>query len=162
MTAGAPGHFLPVPTGSVRDDLVAFLGFLRGAVVRKLEGISEDEARRSPVGSGTSLLGIVKHLATVEVYWVHRRVAGLEVAIDADRGLDVGPEDSVDGVVGDYRAVAARTDELLGACDLDAPLARSREGRTVGWVLVHLVEETARHAGHADILRELLDGAVGM
>lgn len=158
----APGHTLPAPTGAVRQDLLDFLAFLRSAVVRKLEGLTEEQARRSPVGSGTSLLGIVTHLAAVEVYWVHRRVAELDVPVSADRGLDVGPDDTVEGAVDRYRAVAARTDALLAAADLEAPLGRSRRQRTVGWVLVHLVEETARHAGHADILRELLDGAFGM
>lgn len=162
MTTGAPGHSLPAPTGSVKGELLAFLAFLRDAVVRKLEGVGDDQARRSPVGSGTSLIGLVKHLCAVEAYWIHRRVAGLEVAVGADRGLDVGPDDTVAAVVAGYRAVAARSDELLAACDLDAPLGRSRQGRSAGWVLVHLVEETARHAGHADILRELIDGTVGM
>ena len=162
MTGAAPGHTLPAPSGAVEGDLLGFLTFLRHTLVRKLAGLTEEEARRAPVGSGTSLLGLVSHLAAVERYWVHHRVAGQEVALTADVGFDLGPDETIGDVLARYRAVAARSDELLAGCDLDRPLGRSREGRTVGWVLVHLVQETARHAGHADILRELVDGAVGM
>ncbi|MDE3087303.1 MAG: DUF664 domain-containing protein, partial [Acidobacteriota bacterium] len=134
---GAPGHTLPAPAGAVQGDLLGFLAFLRGALRRKLEGLTEEEARRAPVGSGTSLLGLVSHLAAVERYWVHHRVAGQEVALTPDVGFDVAPDETIGDVLARYRAVAARSDELLASCDLDRQLGRSREGRTVGWVLVH-------------------------
>jgi hypothetical protein len=76
-------------------------------------------------------------------------------------GFELGPDDTVASAVAAYRAASARSNELLAQLDLGQPLARGRRGRTVGWMLVHLVEETGRHAGHADVLRELIDGAAG-
>ena len=162
MTDPPPGHSLPLPGSSVQEELLSFLCFLRAALLRKLEGLGEDAVRWTPVASGTSLLGLVHHLAVVELYWVHHRIGGLAVDIGDDQGFEIGPDDSGRSVTDHYRAVAARSDEILAGCDAGAPLLRSRQGRTAGWVLVHLVQETARHAGHADVLRELLDGTVGM
>jgi uncharacterized damage-inducible protein DinB len=141
--------------------LLGFLDYLRDAMVRKVEGLSNEQARHSPVASGTSLLGLLKHMSVVEAYWVQRRAAGLEVPELSGSGFELGPDDTVASAVAAYRAASARSNELLAQLDLGQPLARGRRGRTVGWMLVHLVEETGRHAGHADVLRELIDGAAG-
>jgi hypothetical protein len=138
-------HDAPVPEGGIKETLLGFLDYLRDAMVRKVEGLSNEQARHSPVASGTSLLGLLKHMSVVEAYWVQRRAAGLEVPELSGSGFELG----------------ARSNELLAQLDLGQPLARGRRGRTVGWMLVHLVEETGRHAGHADVLRELIDGAAG-
>ena len=163
MTPGADvdDHDVPAVVAGERDSLLAFLGYLRAAVDRKLDGLSEEDARRRLLPSGTTLLGLVKHLTVVEVYWSERRLAGSDVRADGD-GFDLADGDTLSSVRAAYAAACRRTDELVAACDdLDQPLARGRHGLTARWMLTHLVEETARHAGHADVLRELLDGRVG-
>ncbi len=167
MTTGSasPGptddHDVPVVVSSERDTVLAFLGYLRAAVDRKIAPLSEDDARRPLVASGTTVLGIVKHLAVVEVYWAQRRFAGLDVGSGQD-GFELDPGDTVDSVRGAYAEAGRRTDEIVSGCaDLATPLARGRHGLTLRWMLDHLVEETARHAGHLDILRELIDGSTG-
>ena len=154
-------HNVPAVVAGELETLLAFADYLRASVDRKLHGVSEDDARRSPVQSGTCLLGIVKHLANVEVYWSQRRLAGLEVALEGD-GFDLTDGDTITSVRRTYAAAAQRTNEIVVARgDLDTPLVRSRQGLTLRWMLAHLVEETARHAGHADIVREWIDGRIG-
>ncbi|MHB8330189.1 MAG: DinB family protein [Acidimicrobiales bacterium] len=161
MTEAAVDHQTPTLAGDSKETLVAFLGYLRRAVVRKLQGVTEDDARRSLVPSGTTLLGLVKHLAFVEVYWAQRRLAGLDIGPVADDGFTVEPGDTVASVIDAYIRAGQHTDEIVAGSHLDTPLALGRHGLTLRWILVHLVEETGRHAGHADILRELVDGAAG-
>ena len=151
---------VPAVVAGEKETLLAFLGYLRGCVDRKLEGVGDAEARRSPVASGTSLLGLVKHLTVVEVYWAQRRLLGADVGA-ADDGFTVDEHDTPSSVRGRYAEAGRRTDEIVAGAGLEDPLARGRHGLTVRWMLTHLVEETARHAGHADILRELLDGRAG-
>jgi uncharacterized damage-inducible protein DinB len=154
-------HDTPAVVGDERVTQLAFLGYLRAAVDRKLVGLSEDDARRSLVASRTTLLGIVKHLTYVEAYWGQRRLTGVEITETFD-GFDLDPDDMVASVRRRYAEAARRTDDAVNAGGaLDMPLARGRRGLTVRWMLTHLIEETARHAGHADILRELVDGAGG-
>ena len=160
----ATDHDTPALAAGPGETLLAFLDYLREAVARKLEGCTEDDARRPLVPSGTSLLGLVKHLTVVESYWVERRFAGLEtrpLSTAADAGFTLDRDDTVAGVLDAYRSTVGRSNALVAGVPLDTPLARGRHGQTLTWVLVHLVEETARHAGHADILRELVDGAAG-
>jgi uncharacterized damage-inducible protein DinB len=154
-------HNVPAVISGEKETLLSFLGYLRASVDRKVAGLSEDDARRPLVASGTTLLGIVKHLAFVEVYWTQRRFAGSDVALTGD-GFALDPTDTVQSVRQEYARAAVRTDEIVGGCpDLEQPLARGRHGLTLRWMLAHLVEETARHAGHADILRELVDDQTG-
>jgi uncharacterized damage-inducible protein DinB len=155
-------HRTPWTIGDERETLLAFLDYLRTAVVRKVDRLPDALARRSPVGSGTSLLGLVKHLTRVEVAWFHWGFAGDDVRVPEDA---LSAADSVDAVVGGYRAAVAASNRIVDACpDLSTRCRRALaapEPMTLRWVLVHLVEETGRHAGHADILREQLDGSVG-
>lgn len=151
----------PVVVDGEIQTALAFLGYLREGVARKLEGLSEDQARLALVPSGTSLLGLVKHLTEVETYWLERRFAGLDVALAGD-GFIVTPDDTIASVTAAYRRATSRTDDIASdAGDPERPMARSTHGLTLRWALAHLTEETARHAGHADILRELLDGVTG-
>lgn len=142
--------------------LVDFLDYLRDSVIRKVQGLPEEQARAAGVLSGTSLMGLVKHLVRVEIVWFPHTFAGEDVWVPHDA---LGPDDRVDHLVADYRAAIARSNEIVAACDdLDTRAARSAvapEPPTLRWILVHMVEETARHAGHADILREQIDGSVG-
>ncbi|CCB78075.1 MULTISPECIES: DinB family protein [Streptomycetaceae] len=144
--------------------LRTFLGYLREAVIAKALGLPETVARRPRVPSGTSLLGLVKHLAAVEHNWFVWAYAGVGDA-PADDTVTVAEGETVAEVVAAYRAAARLSDEVVAACDdLGRPGVRSlRETAppTMRWILVHMIEETARHAGHADVLRELTDGRVG-
>jgi hypothetical protein len=134
--------------------------FHRESVVRKLDGLTEDDARRALVPSGTSLLWIVKHLTRAELLWVCRRFAGRAVALPDDA---LEPADTIDTVVRAYRAAWDTVDATADAVALDDHCQDVGTEAMVDlrWVLAHLLEETARHAGHADILRELLDGTTG-
>jgi uncharacterized damage-inducible protein DinB len=122
--------------------------------------VDEAAARRSPVGTGTSLLRLAKHLTRAEATWVLHRFAGRDDPLPEDA---VAPADTVDSVLGAYRAMWAEVDEVTTGSPLEALCRDIGDGPNVnlGWVLMHLLEETARHAGHADILRELIDGVVG-
>ncbi len=161
MSDAGADHDVPGVVSGEKETLLAFLGYLRTSVDGKLEGVSDADARRPLVASGTTLLGIVKHLAFVEVYWSQRRFAGSDVVLRGD-GFDLEPGDTVPSVRRHYVDAGGQTDEIVAACaDLEQPLARGRHGLTLRWMLAHLVEETARHAGHADILRELIDGSSG-
>ena len=162
MTGGDTGdHDVPAIVSGERETLLAFLDYLRTSVDRKLDHVSDDDARRPLVASGTTLLGLVKHLAFVEVYWAQRRFAGSDISLRGD-GFELDPADTVVSVRAAYAEAGRQTDAIVTACpDLDRPLARGRHGLTLRWMLAHLVEETARHAGHVDILRELVDGETG-
>jgi hypothetical protein len=155
-------HRPPRVTGDERAMLLALLQYQRESVARKVEGLSEEEARRSPVPTGTSLLWLVKHLAYAEAIWVLTRFAGQEVEPELARDT-VGPGDTVAAAVARYRDTWQRVDAVVTASDLDAIGAGAFEGPApdLRWILAHLLQETARHAGHADILRELIDGQTG-
>ncbi|PJE95154.1 mini-circle protein [Streptomyces carminius] len=147
-----------------RETLLAFLGYLREAVAAKATGVPGEAARAPGVPSGTSLLGLVKHLTAVEHNWFGWAFAG-EGDEPLDDGAPPAPGETADGLLAAYRAAADRSNRIVAACDrLDRPGARSlREtpAPTLRWILVHMIEETARHAGHADILRERIDGSTG-
>jgi Protein of unknown function (DUF664) len=122
--------------------------------------VPEPQARTAGVPSGTSLLGLVKHLTHVErFYFLGQRVD--------DWGATMRPtrEETVDGVLAGYRDAVERANQVIEACpDLTLPAPRpARRGPapSMRWVLVHMIEETGRHAGHADILRERIDGVTG-
>jgi hypothetical protein len=147
--------------GDERRTVQALLQFQRESFVRKLEGVDEQQARWSPVASGTSLLWLAKHLAGAETTWVLQRFAG---RTDVGRDDEVRAEDTVDAAVDHYRATWAAVDEVVAGASLDDRCDMGGEGRPsvdLRWILAHLLEETARHAGHADIIREQLDGSTG-
>jgi len=151
------------PPRMVRDErptLSALLRYQRESFVRKVTGLDEDAARRAVVGSGTTLLWLTKHVTRAELQWVLRRFAGADVEIPDDT---VHPDDSLAGAIEAYQETWARVDAVVGAASLDESCREVGDEAPVNlrWVLTHLLEETARHAGHADILRELIDGATG-
>ncbi len=144
-----------------RTTLLEFLRYLRESVVRKVDGVSEADARRRFVDSDTTLLWLLKHLRRAESIWMEQRFAGLDVTLPP---AEVGPDDTVAAAVEAYRQGWAISDAIAEqAPDLDVMTANTGSESPVSlrWVLAHLVEETARHAGHADILRELIDGSTG-
>lgn len=141
--------------------VLALLQYQRESLVRKVSGVDEHAARRSPVGSGTTLLWLVKHMAQAESLWVLRRFAGLDGATPDD---SVTPDDTVAAAVSAYQEGWQRIDTVVrDHQSLDDPCRGLGDAPAVNlrWVLMHLLEETARHAGHADILRELIDGETG-
>ncbi|MGH9067461.1 MAG: DinB family protein [Acidimicrobiales bacterium] len=142
-----------------RELLLSWLGYLRGAVVRKVEHLSDDDARSRPQGRLLPLLGIVNHLTRVEWRWIDGGMLGAEVARSQDEFFP-GPELTVAAALAAYRERAETTAAVARSLPLDTPCLR-KEGATLRWVLLHLINETARHAGHADAVRELLDGTVG-
>lgn len=151
----------PRLAGDERETLQALLQYQRDSFVKKVKGVSEAAARQSPVASGTSLLWLMKHMAHAESLWLLRRFAGHDVVIDDDR---VGPEDTVPTAITAYQQTCMRTDVVVAAASsLGEPCRDVGDEAPVNlrWVLMHLLEETARHAGHADVLREIVDGETG-
>lgn len=151
----------PPRTGTTEaETLRGFLDYLRTSVAAKVEGAPEPAVRTAAVASGTNLLGLLHHLTHVE-----RALFLGEEVTDWQGTFRAAPEDTVDEVVGRYRTAVERANAVLDGCaDLAAPLPRTRPGKpapSVRWALTHMVEETGRHAGHADILRELIDGTTG-
>ncbi|GAA4670744.1 DinB family protein [Amycolatopsis dongchuanensis] len=135
--------------------LRGFLDYLRTSIAAKVEGAPEPEVRTAAVPSGTNLLGLLNHLTFVE-----RAMFLGDKVTDWQATFRAAPEDSVAEVVDRYRSAVKRANEVLDGCaDLGAPVRRGGPG--LRWALTHLIEETARHAGHADILREWIDGSTG-
>ena len=144
-----------------RATLQTLLQYQRESLVRKTVGVDENAARTTSVASGTTLLWLLKHMAHAEPRWILRRFAGQDVVIADDA---VNPGDTVEDAVAIYQRIWGRVDDIvtrspsldvLGVPDGDEVPVNLR------WILMHLLEETARHAGHADILRELIDGQTG-
>jgi uncharacterized damage-inducible protein DinB len=147
-----------------KTTLLTFLDYLRESVVAKVVGLADDVARRELVPSGTSLSWLLKHLTVVELGWFVWGYAGEDLPFARHDERLTGRETVAD-LVSAYRAAVHRANQVVAACtDLDRPGVRTiREGDppNMRWVLVHMIEETARHAGHADIIREQIDGSVG-
>lgn len=148
-------------TGDERTLLLGTLAFLRHAVVRKADGLDEERAAWTPEGGLLPLKGIIYHLAHVEWRWIAGALHGGEVS--RDEGEFQADGVSLSDAVALYRLRATATDEaVMAAQSLDQRGAGPwGEQRDLRWILVHLIQETARHAGHADATRELLDGTKG-
>jgi uncharacterized damage-inducible protein DinB len=150
----------PPGTEDERELLLRWLAFLRAAVLRKAEGISDDEARWTPPGVLIPLLGIVNHLTHVEWRWIDGGMRG-EQTSRSEEEFRPGPELTLTAAVAAYRERARATEAAVRGMPSLAEPCRRREGTDLRWVLLHLINETARHAGHADAVRELLDGRTG-
>jgi hypothetical protein len=142
------------------DRLLATLDGLRAGVLKKMAGLSEEAARRTTVDSGTNLAGLVQHLTFVESKWFEGTVAGGTVR--GNRSMQVDPTVSLRDLRDGYRAACAASNAIIAAIgDADAPVSGQPAGRDLRWALLAVIEETARHAGHADIIREQIDGQTG-
>jgi len=155
---------------SERDALAAFLDVQRSALVRKVEGVSDADARRAPTASALSLLSLLKHSAIWEERWFQGVVAGQPLPDGwpeqesemADVDFLLADEDTLAAWLPRYRDATQASRVIVAARELSTACARSDVlDCNVRWVLLHLIEETARHAGHADIIRETLDGSRG-
>ena len=143
-----------------REILRAAWQFQRDSLIRKVRGVSEDEARRSPVESGTTLLWLVQHACYAERIWMRVRFAGEDVIASGDTVVSATLAEAIEV----YEAEWVAVDAIVDAHDLDDEMPDPNGGDipvTLRWIAVHLIEELARHAGHADIVRELLDGDTG-
>jgi uncharacterized damage-inducible protein DinB len=154
-------------TGAEKESLKVALDRHRDAVLWKLEGLGDEDLRRQMTPSGTSLLGLVKHLAAVEYGWFcdtfGRETEPLPFDDDnPDADLRIRPDETTEEVLAFYGRARAAGDRAIGELEVeDTGTAWFGEAVTLRWVLIHMVEETARHAGHADIIRELIDGMAG-
>ncbi len=143
-----------------------FLTFYRAVVVRKVEGLPRDLAIRPATPSIMSALGIVKHLAWVERNWSRRKILGETYEVpwtddDPDADLRIEDDETVESVIAFYGSECEAADAIWSTHSLDD--TGDDHGRTVSlrWILVHMIEETARHAGHLDLIVEQLDGRTG-
>ncbi|QFZ74535.1 DUF664 domain-containing protein [Streptomyces fagopyri] len=153
-------------TGGEKESLHASLDRHRDAVLRKLEGLDDEPLRRVMTPSGTNLLGLVKHLASVEYGWFcstfGRPAEPLWFDPASEEDMSAGQGETTARIVEFYGRARAAADRTIADLSLD-DVGTSWNGTTVSlrWVLIRMVEETARHAGHMDIVRELIDGSTG-
>jgi uncharacterized damage-inducible protein DinB len=152
----------PVGTLDERELLLRWLGYLRGAVLRDVAGLTDEQARWRPDGRLICLLGIVNHLTHVEWRWIDGGFSGAETS-RSEEEFAPGPDLTLEAAVRAYVARGESTDATVRSlASLEVPCRRrADEGTDLRWVLIHLINETARHAGHADAARELLDGTTG-
>jgi uncharacterized protein DUF664 len=151
-----------------RETLEEFLEYHRSALGGKLRGLSEEDARRRLVPSLTTLLGLVSHGAAVERNWFQHYLGGTpreEITGNA-RGdapsWNVGADRTIAGVIAEFDSACAASRQIAAGFALDQTVPHDHLGQvTLRWIYVHIIREHARHIGHADILREQIDGATG-
>jgi uncharacterized damage-inducible protein DinB len=156
-----PDQKPPRLEGDERETLHALLQYQRDSLVRKVRGLGQEAARQEFVGSGTSLLWLVKHMTRAEALWILRRFAGTDAVLPDDA---LAADDTMAAAVATYEQMWSAVDAVVAeAVDLGQSCRDVGDEAPVNlrWVLMHLLEETARHAGHADVLRELIDGQTG-
>lgn len=167
------------PVADERDGLIAYLDQQRDAFVSVSFGLTEEQIRMTPTAGSLSVGGLIKHVTTCERGWADRMAAAPDAPSLPERSVDdesqawgddfrVADGETLDGLLSGLAAVGDRTREVLQRADLDAAVPVPRDAPwfpkdidawSVRWVAMHIVEELARHAGHADIVRESIDGA---
>lgn len=163
MHPDAPKDEPPPFDADEREALLQFLDWKRAAVLKTAEGLDDERARWTPEGALLPIAGIINHLTHVETRWIDGRYLQLEPP-QADPDVEFATRRPLRELVDEYRARAARSNEAvrsapdLGVECVGHPSQPARPGLTLRWVVLHLLEETAHHAGHADATRELLDG----
>lgn len=148
----------PGPYSDEKELLLAWLRYLRGAVLRNIEGLTDEQAHWQPDGLLLSVAGVVNHLTQVEWRWIDGGYLGASVTRD-EAEFTPGGRTAAE-LVSVYRQRAESTDATVRGRVLSAPYSHNPK-LDLRWVLLHLINETARHAGHADATRELLDGTTG-
>jgi len=164
-----------VPDQTPKADLKRYLQLAREALVWKLDGLSEYDARRPLTPTATNLLGMIKHVASVEAGYLGgtfgrpfpESFPWFDEGAEVNDDMWATPEESREDIVGLYRRVWAHSDATVDSLDLDAAgqvpwWPEERRQVTLHRILVHVIAETNRHSGHADIVRELIDGAAGL
>lgn len=163
------GRTYPPYHAGEKDMLLAYLDFQRDTAVCKLQGLGEDDARRTLGPSSLTLVGIVTHLTYVERVWFRTVFLGEDVTALShrdDASLYWSPPEgaSLDDVIAAYRKEVAHSNEVILAHSLDEVAATGRRHRPpmqLRWIMLHMIEEVARHLGHMDLIRESIDGQVG-
>ena len=162
--------FPAIEAAGERPMLEGMLDWYRDGVVAKVAGLADEAAKQRLVASVSTLIGLVKHLAGVEDAWFHDRFAGrpepdvwagVDFIADPDWDFTSSWDDTLADVVALYRAACARSRAVAEGEPLEAMARNSPRPFNLRWAYVHLIEETARHLGHMDILRELVDGTTG-
>ncbi|MET7990813.1 DinB family protein [Amycolatopsis sp. NPDC005232] len=153
-------------TGDERTALARWLDWHRATLLRKLDGLSEEQLRRAVLPTGLSLLGLVKHLTDVEQGWFVLDFAGGDeppIYSGGEPGAEFRVSESAGEIVGQYLRMCSRAREIVATeSSLDITVPNVRRGAVdLRWILLHMIEETARHNGHADVIRELIDGRTG-
>lgn len=166
----------PPLTGDEREMLIGYLDWQRDTLLCKLDGLSDQQLGQRHEPSTMTLLGMVKHLTWVELGWMHGQFLGEtrppdddtppeeDDVADPDWDWRIEPGDTTEGVVDRYRRIGADTDAIIRAHDLATPARAPRSGGREVWlrfIVLHLIEEIARHVGHADLIREAIDGQTG-
>ncbi|MEW2399432.1 DinB family protein [Streptomyces sp. NPDC046862] len=159
----------PQGTTGELEALSQWLDFHRATLLMKLEGLEDADLRRPMVPSGTSLLGLVKHLAETEHGWFCLEFLRLderplyETPDDPEAGFRIEPHETVDEIVQTYLDQCERARKIVAEqASLEIDVPENLRGRVnLRWILLHMIEETSRHNGHADILREMIDGTTG-
>lgn len=154
-------HKPPRPIADERTTLLALLNYQRESLVGKISDLDAPTATAVPAPSGTTLLWLVQHMAQAETLWVVHRYLGGPPREDDPGAI---PSGTVDHAIAEYRRAAHRTDAVVTSAESMDQLCATTGTEspvTLRWVIAHLLEETARHAGHADILREMTDGETG-
>ncbi|MDQ3404506.1 MAG: DinB family protein [Actinomycetota bacterium] len=151
-----------------REQLNGFLDFLRATVVMKSSGLSEQDAHRSVLASPLmTVAGLLAHLRWVEASWFDKVLGGREGPAPYDPELpdaefEVAKDMTLDRLLAEYTEECARSRETVAGMALtDVVDLRGDQRVNVRWVLLHMIEETGRHAGHLDVIREFLDGSTG-
>ncbi|EID55671.1 Protein of unknown function (DUF664) [Saccharomonospora xinjiangensis XJ-54] len=158
----------PPYAGSERETLNGFLDFLRATIRWKCHGLSDEQARRALLPSElTTVAGLVGHLSYVERYWFEVVLAGEpdtwkdRLAADPDAEFREALDVPLAALLDEYERQCERSRRIAGERELDDEVPFRGCSVSVRYVLTHLIEETGRHAGHLDVLRELIDGRTG-
>jgi uncharacterized damage-inducible protein DinB len=160
---------MPPPVVDERDGLLAFLAQQRYVLRLTAFGLTDEQARATPLAGGLSVGGLIKHVAETERSWIDTMLQRPPTSdLDYESGFHMEADETLADIFARYDAVAAETDRAVaGIRDLGQPVPIPRgvawfpqdiDAWSVRWVLLHVIEETARHAGHADIVREAVDG----
>ncbi len=168
------GGVTPVPrkrppdAGTERETLAGLLDFLRATVINKVAGLTDEQAFRAPLPPSTLTPGgVVKHLAGTERFWFSIDFAGADLPWpwpedDPHGNFPIAPGDTLARIVAEYAEECQRSRRAIADAGLD-DLARGKDMHfNLRHALAHMVEETARHCGHLDLMRESIDGATGM
>jgi hypothetical protein len=143
------------------EALLSTLDGLRAGVLKKLAGLSEQDARRSTVPSGTSVAGIVQHLTFVESRWFEEVAAGGKQS-RGSRSMQVDPAVTLRELRSDYKAACEASNAIVASIgDPNTPITVNKKRLDLRGVVLIAITETARHSGHADIIREQIDGQAG-
>lgn len=164
-------HETPLPGSKAFGDderavLLGYLAYHRAVLARKLDGLTDEQARTPAVPpSRLTLLGLIRHMTDVERWWFRRVLVaeGVPPLFDAEEEWDVPPDATIRATMAAYWDEIAAVDRRLATTDMDAVSTGDPDGgrHTLRRTIVHMIEEYARHCGHADLLREVIDGRTG-